>query len=54
MQRSNTQLLAPRSDILRSQHGSVRRGFIAIGLDFHSACHAADGFAAAGITQVSL
>ena len=54
MQRRNAQLLAASSNILRSQHGSVRGGLVAIGLDFHSTCHAADGFAAAGITQVSL
>ena len=54
MQRRDAQFLASDRDILRSQHSGVRRGLVAIGFDFHAARHAADGFAATGITQVSL
>ena len=54
MQSRNTQLLAPCRNILCRQHSSIGRGLIAIGFDFHAASHTADGFAAAGITQVSL
>ena len=54
VERGDAQLLASSSDVLGSQHGSVWGGLVAIGLDLHSACDTADGFAAAGITQVSL
>jgi hypothetical protein len=54
MQRGNAQLLAPGRNILSSQHSGVRARLVSIGFHFHAAGHAADGFAAAGITQVSL
>ncbi len=54
MQCGDAQLLAADRDILRRQHGRVGRGLITIGLDLHAASNAGDGFAATGITQVSL
>lgn len=54
VQRSDAQLLAAGSDILRSQHGSVGRRLVTVRLDLHAASDTGDGFAAAGITQVSL
>ena len=50
----DAQLLATSCNILCGQHSCVRRRFIAIGLDLHSPRDTADGFAAAGITQISL
>ncbi len=47
----DAQFLASSSYILSSQHSSVRRRLVTIGLDFHSTCDTADGFAATGITQ---
>jgi hypothetical protein len=35
---ADSQLLASCGDILSSQHGGIRRTFISISLDFHSAC----------------
>ena len=52
MQSVDTQFLASSSNILRSQHSRIRRRFITVGLDFHTASHTADGFAATGITQI--
>lgn len=52
MQSVDAQFLAPRGNILSSQHGGVWGRFIAIGLDFHTASDTADGFAATGITQI--
>ena len=54
MQGVNPQLLAPRSHILGRQHSSIGRGLVAVGFDFHAASHSGDGFAATGITQISL
>lgn len=54
MQRRNAQLLAADGHVLRSQHGSVGRGLVAVGLDLHATGDTGDGFAATGITQVSL
>ena len=54
MQSRDAEFLATRRDVLRRQHGSVGRGLITVSLHFHPARHARDGFAAAGITQVSL
>lgn len=54
MERIDSQLFAPYSNILSGQHGGIGRGLVPIGFDFHAARHAGDGFAAAGITQVSL
>jgi hypothetical protein len=34
---ADSQFLASCSDILSSQHGGIRRAFISISLDFHSA-----------------
>lgn len=51
MKSVNTQFLASSSYILSSQHSGIWRGLVTIGLDFHSACDTADGFAATGITQ---
>ena len=51
---SDAQLLAASGDVLSSQHGSVWRGLVTVGLDLHTASNTADGFAATGITQVSL
>jgi hypothetical protein len=44
-------LLASGSNILGSQHGSVGRGLVTVGLDLHSTSDSADGFTATGITQ---
>lgn len=54
VQSSNAQLLASHRNILCCQHGRVRRGLVTVCLDLHAASDTADGFAAAGITQVSL
>jgi hypothetical protein len=51
---SDAQLLAARRDVLSSQHGSVWGGLVTVGLDLHTAGNTADGFAATGITQISL
>ena len=51
---SDAQLLAASGDVLGSQHGSVWGGLVTVGLDLHTASNTADGFAATGITQVSL
>ena len=51
---SDAQLLAAGSDVLSSQHGSVWGGLVTVGLDLHSTGDTGDGFAATGITQVSL
>jgi hypothetical protein len=45
----NAQFLAARGDILGRQHGCIRRGLVTIGLDFHAAGDAHDGFATAEI-----
>ena len=50
----DTKLLAADSDILGSQHSSVWRGLVTVGLDLHATRHTGDGFAATGITHVSL
>ena len=50
----DAQFLAPSSHILCCQHSSVRRGLVAIRFDFHAAGDTSDGFAATGITQISL
>jgi hypothetical protein len=50
----DTEFLAAGSHVLGSQHGGVGRGLVTIGLDLHAARHSADGFAATGITRVSL
>lgn len=49
----DAELLASGSDVLSSQHGSVGGGLVTIGLDLHTTSDSADGFTAAGITQVS-
>ena len=54
VQSSDTQLLAAGSDVLSSQHGGIWRGLVTVGLDLHTASDTGDGFAATGITQVSL
>ena len=54
VQRRDAQLLAPDGNILRRQHGSVRRGLVTVGLDLHATGNTGDGLTAAGITQVSL
>jgi hypothetical protein len=36
---------------LSSQHSSVWRGLVAVGLDLHASSHTSDGFAATGVTQ---
>ena len=51
---SDAELLAAGSDVLGSQHGGVWRGLVTVGLDLHTTGDTADGFAATGITQVSL
>lgn len=51
VQRIDSQLLAPGSDVLGCQHGGVGRRLVTISLDLHAARHSADGFAATGITQ---
>jgi hypothetical protein len=50
----NAQLLAADSDILSRQHGSVGGGLITVGLDLHATRYTGNGFAATGITHVSL
>lgn len=50
----DAQLLAAGSDILGSQHSGVGGGLVTVGLDLHATGNTGDGFAAAGITQVSL
>ena len=54
VQSSDAQLLAAGRDVLRSQHGGVGGGLVTVGLDLHATSHTGDGFAATGITQVSL
>lgn len=54
MKGSDAQLLAADSDVLGSQHGGVWGGLVTVGLDLHATSNTADGFAATGITQVSL
>lgn len=51
MEGSDAKLLAAGRNILGSQHSSVGRGLIAVGLDLHTTSNTADGFTAAGITQ---
>lgn len=54
MKSGDAQLLASGSDVLSCQHSSVWGRLVTIGLDLHTTSNSADGFAAAGITQVSL
>lgn len=51
VQSSDAELLAAGSDVLGSQHGSVRGGLVTVGLDLHTTSDTGDGFTAAGITQ---
>lgn len=51
MQSINPYLLAAGGHVLRRQHSSVGGGLVTVGLDFHAASYAGDGFAATGITQ---
>lgn len=48
---SDAELLAAGRDVLSSQHGSVGRRLVTVGLDLHTTGNTADGFAAAGIIQ---
>lgn len=48
----DAKLLASRSDVLGSQHGSVRGGLVTIGLDLHSTGNTGDGFTAGQIGNV--
>jgi len=48
---SDAELLAAEGNVLGSQHGGVRRGLVAIGLDLHAAGDTAESFATTGITQ---
>lgn len=41
----DAKLLAADGNILGSQHGSVRRGLITIGLNLHATSDTGDGFA---------
>lgn len=41
----DAQLLASRSDVLSSQHGSVGGGLVTVGLDLHTTSHTGDGLA---------
>ena len=50
MEGSDAELLAAGSDVLGSQHGSVGRGFVTVGLDLHASCYTSDCFAATSIT----
>lgn len=43
---SDAELLASDSNILRGKHGCVWRGLVAIRLDLHTACDAAESFTA--------
>jgi hypothetical protein len=47
----DAQFLAAGSNILSSQHGSVRGRLITVCLDLHASGDTSDGFAATGITQ---
>lgn len=49
---SDAELLAAGRNVLSSQHGSVGRGLITIGLDLHTTGNTADGFAATQIGDV--
>ena len=40
----DAKLLAADGDILSSQHGSIRRRLITIGLDLHATSDTSDGF----------
>lgn len=48
---SDAELLAAGRDVLGSQHGSVGRRLVTVGLDLHTTSDTADGFTTAGITQ---
>jgi hypothetical protein len=50
---SDAELLAAGRNVLGSQHGGVGRRLVTIGLDLHATGNTADGFATAGITQMS-
>lgn len=41
----DAQILASSSNVLSSQHGSVRGGFVTVSLDLHTASDAGDGLA---------
>jgi hypothetical protein len=52
VQRIDTQLLAPRGNVLRSQHGSVWGGLVTIRLDLHASCDTAQRLTAGQIGNV--
>ena len=49
---ADAQLLALDRDVLRGQHGSVRRRLIAVSLDLHAAGHLRDGLTPRGVGDV--
>ena len=53
VQSVDAELLASRSNILSSQHGSIWGRLVTIGLDFHATCNSANGFAAAEISDMN-
>lgn len=54
VQGGDAQLLAPLSYILSSQHGSVGRGLVSVGLHLHPAGHTADCFSASKRSECSV
>ena len=52
VQGRQSQFFAPRGHVLGGQHGGVRRGFVAIGLDLHAARDADEGFPSREIRHV--
>lgn len=53
MEGVDAKLLAAGSDILSSQHSSVRRGFVTVSLDLHSTSNTANGFATTSYRIIS-
>ena len=52
MKGCDADLLAPVGNVLRRQHGRVRRRLVAVGLDLHAASHASDGLPARDVSHV--
>ena len=47
----DAKFFAPGSDVLSGQHGSIRGGLVAIGLNLHATGNTAQCLAATGVTQ---
>lgn len=50
---SDAELTAPLGDVLSGQHGSVRRGLVAVSLDLHATGDTGDGLTAREISDVN-